>query len=752
MTLIQKTASYVLGLFVMFSAITCFAASVPPKGYPTPIVLRQMNGGFWRADHTFSPILYITNLLVTNSLQVRPVLYMADGTEYDLAPVTVSAAGVTQVSIADALRVAPAKIQPHISEFGSVGLRYEWHWQNAVSAMVQNLDTTRSLNFNYPVHTAMKMAKMPPATVRKEGLWWKEEPRVEGSVNLVNVSMHAVSVHVQVLSSSNDVRDSQRVLVAQNSTTRVELALPEDQQAGGVRVSYHGMDGDIIVTGALEDAGVGYSAKIPFTSMVKEKVSDLAVSSVGLMMGQPDPMMGFPRGTKFGVYSAFRNASNRPIAVTPTLYYMSGASNKVVPLRPVNLDPGEARYVSPQQFLQASGLGAFSGMANLVFSYQGKSGEIILANGSIDNTKTYVFESELNGVGKSESKGLTAWNLADGNNTMISLLNTSQQDEDLIVTLYHSQGKYRMPVHLAAGASKMFNISDLSMMRTPDVDGNLLPMTATSGSAVVSGKDSDADWIEVAVGIGIFNVTTATCGTMCPTCYGYSDFQVDSDSPDTVVGGTASFSSWGLGQNGQWQRVTAAWSSSNSGIASSQGLGNYTGVAGGTFNALANANLIDENADCPEGSGHPCPTSPYQGAPLGKVRIPFRGTVIRTVSSAPMSGCVSSAGWDRLIIGQVFDQFGVPFLTNGVSLGEIVNLGRNDLVLNPPTTGATTTGFDSGSGQNGTYKDEYFFCSKVCPGSSGETDALQTITYGGIGLPHQNALVYKCSSVTEDGQ
>lgn len=652
----EKSAVSVFALLfaMLLSTVstTCFAASVPPQGYPTPIALREMNGGFWRADHTFSPILYITNLLVTNSLQVTPVLYMADGTAYDLPAVTVNAAGVMRVSISDALRVAPAKIQPHISEFGSVGLRYQWHWQNAVSAIVQNLDSTRSLNFNYPLHTAMKMT-MPPATIHKQGLWWKEEPNVEASVNLVNVSAHPVSVRIDVLSASNDLRDSQRSVLAPNSATRVELALPEEQKAGGVRVSYHGSDGDVAITGSLEDASIGYSAKIPFTSLVKEDVSNLAVSSVGLMMGKPDPMMGFPHGTKFGVYSAFRNTSKRSIAVTPTLYYMAGASTKVAPLQPLNLAPGEARYWSADNFSQVSGLGNFSGMMNIVFSYRGTGGEIILANGSIDNAKTYVFESELNGVGKSESKGLTAWNLADGNNTMISLLNTGSQDEDLFVTLYHSQGKYRMPVHLKAGASMMFNISDLIMMRTPDGDGNLLPMTATSGSAVVSGKTSDADWIEVAVGIGIFNVTTATCGTMCPTCYGYSDFTVDGDSPNTIIGGTASFSGWGLGQNGQWQRVTPAWSSSNGTVASSQGSGNFGGSNPGNFSALANVNLIDENADCPEGSGHPCPTSPYGGGSPGTVVTPSVSctTVTRgssttcTASSGPNGPAFSTSGW-----------------------------------------------------------------------------------------------------------
>ena len=52
------------------------------------IAARDVAGGFWRTDRDFEPILHIRNVLETSLLKVTPVLWMADGTEYDLPPVT----------------------------------------------------------------------------------------------------------------------------------------------------------------------------------------------------------------------------------------------------------------------------------------------------------------------------------------------------------------------------------------------------------------------------------------------------------------------------------------------------------------------------------------------------------------------------------------------------------------------------------------------------------------------------------------
>ena len=46
--------------------------------------------------------------------------------------------------------------------------------------------------------------------------------------------------------------------------------------------------------------------------------------------------------------------------------------------------------------------------------------------------------------------------------------------------------------------------------------------------------------------------------------------------------------------------------------------------------------------------------------------------------------------------------------------------------------------------------DIYFVCSTGCPGG-GETDALQFWTYNGVPLPSPNGVVYKCGSITVNG-
>jgi hypothetical protein len=242
-------------------------------------------------------------------------------------------------------------------------------------------------------------------------------------------------------------------------------------------------------------------------------------------------------------------------------------------------------------------------------------------------------------VGKSQAKGLNAWDVSNGNDTMISLLNLGENDQDLSITLFFDGGRYKLPVHLKANASTMSNVSDIIMMQQPDSDGNKIPLGTTHGSAVLSGALGYSEWVNVGVSVGVFNVSTATCGNTCPTCFGYSDFYVSADQGTAPVGQDTQFSSWGFDQNGVWEDVTlrSSWSSSNIQVARPSGstVGAFTGVSPGSFNAQASANLIDVNADC-AGNGSPCPFTYWQSSASG------------TITPVP----------DHLIL--VVDQQGVP--------------------------------------------------------------------------------------------
>ena len=557
---------------------------------------------------------------------MTPFLYAADGTEYQLSPITLAPAGVVSVDIRGALGAAPEEIKAHFSDYGSAAVKYVWHWSGAATAMVDNRDAKRSLNFGFELRAPMPsmrgiaMKHGPSATVQ-EGLWWREDTGVNGFLALVNVAPRPVSVQVEVLSDYGALESERTIHLQTNETRNLDLLGDTKDSSGGIRVAYEGAEKDVMVAGGLENPQEGYSAQIPFVAASSpSKPANIAFSSVGLMLGAPDPMMKFPAGTQFGIYLALRNTTSRPILVTPTLYYMDGPNPRKSDLNTLALAAGQAKHWTPQELATQLGLPKLSGMVNLVFSYQGVRNDVIIANGSIDQTKTYVFEIKIEGVSKSLGKGLKDWDVSNGNDTMISILNPDEKDEDLSITFYFDGGHYKLPVHLNAGGSAMFNLSDIIMMQQPDSDGNKIPPGTLHGTAVLSAASADPQWINVGVSVGIFNVSTATCGGHCPYCTDFIDFLVVADIGTAPVGQDTEFSSWAESSDNTWIDYTlqSQWTSSNIQVAQPSGVGSFTGVSPGSFTATASATLEGGTADCPED----CSPSYFQdGAPGDVIQV-----------------------------------------------------------------------------------------------------------------------------------
>ncbi|MHB8502203.1 MAG: hypothetical protein ACYDHE_14825 [Candidatus Acidiferrales bacterium] len=576
----------------------------PPSGFPTPLAEQRLAGGYWRIDHTFQPSLIITNVLQNVALPVTPLLYAADGTEYQLSPITLAPAGVVSIDIRAALAIAPEEIKGHFSDYGSSAVKYVWHWPGAATALVDNRDGNRSLNFNFELKTPMLMQHGASATVQ-EGLWWREDSGVKGFLALVNVAPRPVSVQVRVLSDYGAFESERTIQLQTNETRNLDLLGDANGSSGGIRVAYQGTERDVVVAGGLENPQEGYSAQIPFvTASSNPKPANIGLSSVGLMLGAPDPMMKFPAGTQFGIYLALRNTSSLPILVTPTLYYMDGANPIKTDLNKLALAAGQAKHWAPQELATELGLPNLNGMVNLMFSYQGGRNDVIMANGSIDQTKSYVFEIKMEGVSKSLGKGLKDWDVSNGNDTMISVLNPGDKDEDLSITFYFDGGHYKLPVHLNVGGSAMFNVSEVIMMQQPDSDGNKIPPGTLHGTAVLSAASADPQWINVGVSVGIFNVSTATCGGHCPYCTNFTSFLVQADIGTAPVGQDTEFSSWALSSGGSWVNYTlqSQWTSSNIQVAqpSASTVGAFTGVSPGSFVATASATLQAGGYDCPD--------------------------------------------------------------------------------------------------------------------------------------------------------
>lgn len=179
--------------------------------------------------------------------------------------------------------------------------------------------------------------------------------------------------------------------------------------------------------------------------------------------------------------------------------------------------------------------------------------------------------------------------------------------------------------------------------------------------------------------------------------------------------------------------IIVSWSSDNQNVATSQGTGYFSGVAPGTFNAQANATLLDQNADCPAGSHTQCPYSPYFASAVGLIQKP---TSLRFLSVSVLPdgtfgayGCLGSAFYGiRVDIKyQVLDQQNPaqPILSSNMTPHEQgTNFGGDlyDSNIGPvtgyPTSSATTAA-------DGTFHDVPF---GVCFQNSFTATATQNIT------------------------
>ena len=129
-----------------------------------------------------------------------------------------------------------------------------------------------------------------------------------------------------------------------------------------------------------------------------------------------------------------------------------------------------------------------------------------------------------------------------------------------------------------------------------------------------------------------------------------------------------------------------------------------------------------------------------------KTRTPWSAGVVNTTAQGAAVCGAGQAGWSRSVTLQLRDQWGDAYAVGGITMADTIQIGSpNQLGIQNTQTGSFSTD------GNGRWPDTYFVCSTACP-SSGQSSALQFWTFGGVNLPHVNAVVYKCASITIDGQ
>lgn len=734
---------------------------IPDMKMYGPAVPQELDGAFWRTDAGFQSTIRITNIVQTAPIQVTPVLLMADGTEYALPVVELQAAGVATVSINDALNHAPAKIAPHVSSFGSATLRFHWPWASAISGTIRSLDVQRSLTYSNAFQLSMatnasnrerktgaggksrvishqKPVDMSPQAVTMEGLWWKRDPQDAGFVVLTNRSERQIPVAVKVF-ASGEKEFNTSVLLLPHQTQQVALkeafdGFPNGAKSGGIRIQYQGVKGSILATGGIENVAVGYSAKVPFgyVPSADNKLISWTIASVGIMHGPPDPMMQFPAETRFTSYAVLRNISAQPLQVAPTAYVTPGqqatttkVKDQTLQLPALVLKAGETASLDLEGALNSNGFKNVNAGLTLSLAMNGVSGGLVAAIGSVDQSGDYVFEVEPHPVSSSLSKNICFFEVGNGTDTMVSLWNHNDHEEDLLVTLFFQGGHYKMPVHLAAKRSAMFNVLEIIKARTPDADGNTIPASTTRGSIVVSGPQEDTQTIDVSLNAATYSVRGATCDPICQQCEGFFGMVIDPGSFSLPVGGSQAAEAIGNYTNGQQYYMSAQWSSSDTSVATSSNA-TVTAVGAGLADITAfMGNIPTEGRAClgmDDMNGNPesCPimsdmsaNAPVTGTPdhlvvtsdVTSVLCTTNNTLRRIISYSEVDVNGNSVG--TISTKEKFDSKGANSCSNNVSTSETCSPDAGGVFQDALTVGCNSVGGSCGF----TYtKQKWLYC------------------------------------------
>lgn len=641
---IRVAATAVLILVWLSTAPASSAQSKPILRLPhkSPSTSQGAAGGFWRIDANFEPVLHLKNELVGTPLTVTPVLYMADGTEYDLPPVLLENAGVASLNIREAIQALPASAAAHISDFGMVGIKYQWSWP-AVLATVQDIDQVQSLTFisSLPTDTTALASATAAAAQTINGVWWRPTPGASGFLVLFNAAAVPQTATVQFTDNTGNSVLQQEIWLASHQSTRISLqpALSQISSAtGGIMVSYNGVAQSLLAFGGLEDPGVGYSATLhlfEYHAVGSSTPHPVTLDAPGILSGSQPASMQFPAGTLFAPYWVVHNIGMAARTVQVAMTYDLSSAPTTVALGSLTLSAGASQQADLISMIKQSGLQLPNGSVNLSVSYSGLDGEIQSEQGSVDQSGTYVFEVPSVYRATSIGKFICYWSITSDNDTMVSLWNYTTATEHLALTLYFHGGHYVIPVVLGPNGSTDIDILSIVRSGQADAHGNTVPGDIVEGSAMLTAGEDETASMQIASSAATFNVRNATCGDICETCNGITEFDLTPDLLGLAINTSGQSTGQETYNTGTVQNTTTGtWSSSATGIATV----NTTGMVSAT--AQPGASLIEFILDdAPIGVGQLCSEEPV-GCPVSNFGAEAPANVV-TVTFSPLSVVVA---------------------------------------------------------------------------------------------------------------
>jgi hypothetical protein len=206
-----------------------------------------------------------------------------------------------------------------------------------------------------------------------------------------------------------------------------------------------------------------------------------------------------------------RNSTSRPLSVKLAVHEASGTPSFPLPLQV--LKPLETVDPWPAE----AGRAYTTWALNLVLTYTGRKGDLVVDTGSLDQAGRYNMPVLVQPLDESLSQESPFWTVADEWDTMYLLWNWTSKAEDVVVTFYWSDGSghFKLPVHLEAQGSATIDMAKVVAGGQPDAEGNVIPTRVRQGSAIFASPKGVTIPIKLAIWGAHFSARLGVAEACC---------------------------------------------------------------------------------------------------------------------------------------------------------------------------------------------------------------------------------------------
>jgi hypothetical protein len=699
-------------------------------------------GVYWISKLGFTSSLEMKNNLFTDPLAVTIWVYIPGG-EFILKTVTLAPRETTVLDLNSAIQ---SSLIPHDANEGALEVQFVGPNPSALMGSISITNLRRGTAWNFFLYPRRIDPEATAAPL--QSVFWLPGEDADGFVagqnvsesNLVLTPIFEVQARDYPLPAILLRPDQGFKLDLRNELRKLGLA---HVTAGGVKLVYQGDPDALKAHGALFDEE-GFSSEMDFLRYEAADTLELYFRTPRFAVGMADRKLGLPTGTIFKPTLVLHNFGAQSLSPKISIGVPRGSGMDEVNI-PVVIAPGRTE-VLPLSAQLAGAITPDTSWASVQISYSADSNDLAAALVSVSQDGEHSLRSVLNWVEGNDREGWY-WQADTTHDTFINLLNTDTEPAQVQISLdYTTDGQqrtYQLPDQtLAPKASSSVDVGQIIAAGEPDAQGNVIPPSVNYGGYRVRkvGPHLGATLTTEAL---LFDHQRKSFVSIYNTCCGLNG--PPSFSPGSFLGPVGPIGNFLLqGQDycsGQTVNLTSSgtYSSANTAIARVGSTGNVAGVSGGSTNSNASLKYYQQR------TVDTCLLKSGSSQPAINVQVPTRVEPIGPPVSNSGIVCSQGQGWAKVVTNQLQDQWGNGYKHAGILMADVISFGStNQLQLSPGPGFATTDA-------NGSWTPDFYTdCTSKCP-SSGESDALQTWTYNGIGLPHSNLVIYKCTSITIDG-